>query len=82
MTRLPTAVVAAAAFAAVAVLAGGCVEKKTEPAKLLFACETKQCICTEAEIFVWKKSKEVPAEWRSTGEAYCPEGYVLRLAGK
>lgn len=69
-----------AALVALAAAAAGCAAKKTEPAKMPFACETRQCICTEAKRYAFRKGDEVPVEWRSTGEAFCPAGYVLRLA--
>ncbi len=78
---LPRAVVVAA-LSAVAVLAVGCDTTNKKLPNLPFACETKQCVCTEVEIPIFRRVKEVPVEWRVTGEAYCPEGYVLRLAPK
>ncbi len=80
MTR-PRAVIVAA-LSAVAVLASGCETTKKELPNLPLACETNQCVCTEVDIIVFRKVKEVPVEWRPTGDAYCPEGYVLRLAKK
>jgi hypothetical protein len=82
MTRPRTAIVVGAALVVVTVMATGCGGDKSEPAKMRFACETKQCVCTEAKIYVFRKGNEVPVQWRSTGDAYCPEGYVLGLAEK
>lgn len=78
---LPRTVIVAA-LSAVAVLTIGCEILNKELPNLPFACETKQCICTEVEIPIFRRAKEVPVEWRVTGEAYCPDGYVLRLAPK
>jgi len=78
MKRPQTVVVAA--LSAVAALAIGCDTTRKELPNLPLACETRQCVCTEAEILVLREIKEVPVEWRSTGEAYCPAGYVLRFA--
>ncbi len=78
MTRPRTVVVAA--LSAVAVLASGCETTKKKLPNLPLACETKQCVCTEVAKFVFRKDKEVPVEWRPSGDAYCPEGFVLRLA--
>ncbi len=80
MTR-PRAVIVAA-LSAVAVLAGGCEITNKKLANLPFACETKQCVCTEVEIPIFREAKKVPVEWRPTGDAFCPKGYVLRLAPK
>ena len=82
MKRPRPAVVAALSALALAVLTIGCDTKKERLPNLPLACETKECVCTEVEILVFRKIKEVPVEWRSTGEAFCPEGYVLRFAKK
>ena len=63
----------------VAALAGGCEFTKTVPPNLPLACETRQCVCTEINAPFFQIAKEVPVEWRPTGEAFCPEGYVLKL---
>jgi hypothetical protein len=70
-----------AVIVALAVLVSACEATKDERANLPYACETKQCVCTEAEKFVLRKVKQVPVEWNLGGDAYCPKGYVLRLAG-
>ncbi len=70
------------ALSAVAVLAGGCELTNKEPPNLPLACETKQCVCTEADAPFFSPAKEVPVEWKPTGEAYCPQGYILKLAKK
>ena len=71
-----------AALVALAAAAAGCGGDKSEPANMPFACETKQCICTEAERHAFRKGNEVPVEWRPTGDAFCPASYVLRLRDK
>ena len=81
MTRPRAVHVLGVALLAAVLLASGCGRKKTDKPNMPFACETTQCVCTEADRFVWQAGKEVPVEWRLTGDAYCPEGYVLRLAG-
>ncbi len=78
MTKPRTLVVAA--LSAVAVLAGGCEFKEKTPPNLPLACETKQCVCTEIDASFFWPAKEVPVEWKPTGDAYCPEGYMLKLA--
>ncbi len=80
MTRPRTVVVAA--LSAVAVLASGCEITNKKLPNLPFACETKQCVCTEVDMPIFREAKKVPVEWRPTGDAFCPAGYVLRLAGK
>ena len=70
------------ALLAVTVLAAGCDTQKKPLPHLPLACETRDCVCTETEILVFRKIKEVPVQWKPTGEAYCPEGFVLRLSEK
>ena len=67
-------------LAAAVVLTAACDAEKKPLAHLPLACETRPCVCTQTELLVFTKVKTVPVEWRKTGEAYCPEGYVLRLA--
>lgn len=66
----------------VAALAGGCEFTKKVPPNLSLACETKQCVCTEINAPFFQIAKEVLVEWRPTGEAFCPEDYLLKLAKK
>ncbi len=80
MTRPRTAIAVGVALSSLAVLASGCGTTKGERANLPFACETRQCICAEAENLFWRAGKKVPVEWKLTGDAYCPDGYVLKLA--
>jgi hypothetical protein len=77
---MPRRLVGYGAMAAAVVLAAACDVEKKPLAHLPLACETRACVCTETDIVVFTKVKTVPVEWRTTGEAYCPEGYVLRLA--
>ena len=64
---------------AVAALAGGCEFQKKVLPNLPLACETRQCVCSEIDEPLFQIGKKVPVEWKSTGEAFCMEGYVLKL---
>ena len=75
-------IVASSALLATLVLATGCDTQKKSLPHLGLACETRACVCTETEILVLRKIKEVPIKWKPGGEAYCPKGYVLRLSKK
>ena len=79
MTSRRNVIAVGMVLAAVALLASGCGRKKSEPTNLPLACETTPCICTEADKYIWQKGKEVPVLWRPTGEAFCPEGYLLQV---
>ena len=77
MTTTRTVVVAI--LWAVSALASGCEFKNKVPPNLPLACETRQCVCTEIDAPSFQTAKEVPVEWKSSGEAFCLEGYVLKL---
>ncbi len=81
MTRRRGVVALGAALSMAAVVAAGCGETKQAAPNLPFACETMKCVCTEADKPIWRSGKQVPVEWKLTGDAFCPKGYVLRLAG-
>jgi len=80
MTRRRLVAPIGAGLATALALAGGCAGEKREPPNLPLACETKQCLCVEAGTPIWRPGKQVPVEWKLTGDAFCPMGYVLRLA--
>jgi len=65
--------------AALLFLAGCALEAKPE---LALACQTKKCVCMPAQASFPIKGKPVPVQWKTNGDAYCDEGYVLRLAEK
>lgn len=61
--------------AALLSLAGCALEKKPE---LALACQTRKCVCVPAQAAFVAKSEPAPVQWKPNGDAYCPEGYVLR----
>ncbi|MDH3597154.1 MAG: hypothetical protein OEM93_20130 [Rhodospirillales bacterium] len=68
-------------LAAIAVL-GGC-GKERKPAPLMAdTCQTTKCVCEPSRVRLFGGPEPVPVLWKATGEAYCPEDYVLRLANK
>jgi type IV pilus biogenesis protein CpaD/CtpE len=71
-----------AALTVAIVLIAGCTDRRKEEPNLPLACETTECICIKDKQPVWQKNIETPVLWRQTGEAYCPEDFVLRLAPK
>lgn len=57
-------------------IVGGCaaaVEK--EATKLSLACQVSRCDCASNVMTLFDSQ---PAQWKSDGSAYCPEGYHLR----
>lgn len=81
MTRRRSVAPLGAALAVAVALAGACASEKSAPPNLPLACETKPCICVEGGTPVWRLGKQVPVEWKLAGDAFCPKGYDLRLAG-
>ncbi|MGF1608359.1 MAG: hypothetical protein ACFCUQ_03120 [Kiloniellales bacterium] len=55
--------------------------KESDPA-LAHACQLKPCICAPAQTVLFRRDDNVPLQWKQNGDAYCPEGYVLRLDTK
>ena len=63
-------------------LAGGALsscagDRKGDP-KLAVACALKPCECTPDGAFASGDAE--PVLWRENGDAYCREGYALRLS--
>lgn len=48
--------------------------------ELALACQTRTCVCLPAEQSFPAREKSRDVLWHANGDAYCPEGYVLRLA--
>jgi hypothetical protein len=46
------------------------------------ACQLLPCRCEDPETPFWKEPTTVPIEWKRSGEATCPAGYVLRKVKK
>ena len=70
-----------------AVLAAGAVLVACERTRevrpdLALACQTVPCVCVEARATVLRKDATAPVLWRRNGDAYCPEGFVLRREGR
>ena len=60
-------------------LAGCALQEKPE---LALACQTKECVCLPSQMSYPLKGEPAPVQWRPNGDAYCTEGYVLRLVEK
>jgi hypothetical protein len=64
--------------AAVAALAG--CTTQSEPFNMAYTCQTTKCICEATKVKLFRKPETVPVLWAQTGEAYCPENFVLQIA--
>ncbi len=49
---------------------------------LALACQTTKCVCTPQNWSFPAKYESAPVLWRLNGDAYCPDGHVLKRAGK
>jgi hypothetical protein len=75
----------ASARVAVLILAGalaGCGATGPDAPDLSRACQLTPCSCEDPRAAFWQEPNTVPIEWKRSGEATCPEGYVLRKAKK
>lgn len=73
---------ALASLTAVLFLAAACGSSETpeqEAERMALACQTKFCACEQERVGILTKVERVPILWRLNGDAYCPEGYVLRF---
>lgn len=71
---------AAVAAAGLTVLLAACgLTLKKEP-DLKLGCQTRHCTCLSKTVVPFKKRATADVQWRKNGDAYCPEGFVLRLA--
>ena len=66
-------------LAAIAVLAG-CATERKPIAGMGDTCQTKKCVCEASRVGLFDDPEPVPVLWKASGEAYCPEGNVLRIA--
>lgn len=67
-------------IAALGVLLAAC-QREAIP-ELALACQTTKCNCVPATVTYPARAEPVPVQWHPNGDAYCPEGYVLRPVEK
>ena len=63
-------------------LLSACAAADKGPGNLADACQLKPCTCVEEGGSAFFGRKTADLLWKRSGEAYCPEGFVLRLAPK
>ncbi len=69
------------AIAVIAILAaplGGCASKPGGGGILAHACQTRSCTCEAQEAEPFRRRATTEVLWRVNGDAYCPEGFVLK----
>jgi len=47
--------------------------------RMALACQTKFCACEQERVGILTRVERVPVLWRLNGDAYCPEGFVLKF---
>jgi hypothetical protein len=72
-----TAVLCIAVLAPV-LAASGCAGNP-EPRQLGRACAVRPCTCVDTNVAWWRKAQTSEPLWTVGGQAYCPDGYDLRL---
>ena len=65
-------------LAALPLLLSACADDRKGDPKLAVACALKSCECTPDGALA--SGEPEPVLWRENGDAYCREGYALRLA--
>lgn len=60
-----------------ALLAGCAIQAETDPQNR-YACQTLPCVCEPEELTLFNRGDTVPLLWKENGDAYCPEGHVLK----
>ena len=62
------------------VLAAACASDETAETDMRLTCQLSKCVCAgPPRVFVASEPPK-PVQWRENGDAYCPEGYELKLA--
>lgn len=56
-----------------------CTASKESKVAMEHACQTKACVCSEADAPLLSAADTVPLKWRDNGDAYCPEDFTLRF---
>lgn len=75
--RLRACAVAVAA-AGLTILIAACGIVLNEEAELHLICQTHPCTCLSRTVVPFDKRASTEVLWRQNGDAYCPDGFVLR----
>ncbi len=65
-------------LAIVAALLGGCASEPSDQGLLAHACQTRNCTCEALKAELLRKREAAEVLWRLNGDAYCPEGFMLK----
>ncbi len=67
-------------MAMVLTLLAACAEREESKVDLTLACQLSKCICAGPEKLFLQEDEPEPVLWREDGDAYCPDGFELKLA--
>jgi hypothetical protein len=66
------------------VLIAGCAQEAAEPQgptpRMADACQLRKCVCVSTKFLFFSALDRKPPEWRTNGEAYCPDDHSLTFA--
>lgn len=65
----------------VLLLLSACAQGDETKQNLALTCQTASCVCLPATPGPFGSVEPSPVLWRQNGDAYCPEGQVLRRGG-
>jgi hypothetical protein len=63
----------------VAMVMAACATEETAESDLRLTCQLNKCICAPPPRAFLAPGPPKPVQWRDNGDAYCPEGYQLKL---
>jgi hypothetical protein len=78
--RAASAVLALLALLALSACAGGAEPADPNAPSLAKACAVRPCQCVGTDFAFFLKRQSQPIQWRSNGDAACPEGFRLMLS--
>jgi hypothetical protein len=62
------------------VLVAACADNKTAETDMQLTCQLSKCVCAAPQRLFLADAPPKDVLWRENGDAYCPEGYQLKLA--
>lgn len=67
-------------FALVPLLATACAERTSPQTDMRLTCQLSKCVCAAPQRAFLASEPPHPVLWMDNGDAYCPDGYQLKLA--
>lgn len=64
----------------VLLLPAACAARKDSAVDLTLACQLNKCVCAAPKRLFLESEAPQAVLWKENGDAYCPEGFKLKLA--